>query len=294
MKAWLPLCITMVAPILTRTVIAQQALYAEHKGEYRIVRRVVNSDAYVDDGTGKLVEASTNKLGLADVPQFAPVYIAVRHLKVETHALELINSGAEINREFRFRGEFEAPYPLKNVFVVLALDTDGMGKALFIREVGDLQPRESKPIDITLRLNGRLGEGRYKLHVFTDGLEAFQSEMPPMYIERKLDDIVRRQIKGLTNAAPKPFIGPVPEYPEKLRRAKVTGTAMIRFTISRTGRVLNPEIKSASDPGFGDAALAAARQWRFLPKVQDGIPVQTVAQMPFTFGDHDQAPNGKP
>jgi TonB family protein len=270
----------LAAPLLR----GQNALYAEHNGGARLVRRVVRSDPYVDDGTGKLVLASGDKYGLGPAPEYAPVYVSIRHLKVETRALELMENGAEINREFSFRGEFESPYPLKNVFVVLDMNTEDAGKTLFVREVGNLEPRELRSVEITLRLNQHLGAGHYNLHLFSDGAEVFHSEMPFNLVEHKLDQIVRRRVKGLTDSPPRPFIGPAPEYPEKLRRAKVQGSAMIRFTISPNGRVLDPEVKSASDPAFGEAALAAARQWRFLPKVKGGTPVSSAAQMPFTFG----------
>lgn len=279
----LPGHVLFLALFAVPAVFGQQALYAEHKGGFRMVRRVVRNNPYVDDGTGKLVEASGTKMGLAPVPSFVPVYVSVRHLKVETHALVMMDSGAQINKEFTFRAEFEAPYPLKDVFVVLDLSTDEAGKALFVREVGDLQPHEPLPMNLTLRLNQSLGSGKYQLHVFTEGMEVFHSEMPFNFVERKLDDIVRKQVKGITDAQPKPFVGPAPEYPEKLERSKVKGTAVIRFTISPTGRVLDPTIKTASDPAFGESALTAARQWRFLPKVVAGRPVAAVVDMPFVF-----------
>lgn len=262
---------------------AQNALYAEHKGEFRLVRRVVRSDPYVDDGTGKLVAASGMKFGLAEAPEYAPYYVSIRNLKVMSHALELIGSGAEINREFEFKGDFESGYPLKNVFVVLDMNTEDAGKTIFVREIGDLTPREPEPVHIVVRVSQRLGGGHYRLHLFSDGAEVFHSEMPVNFIEHKLDQTVQRRIKGVTNAPPKPFVGPAPEYPSKLRRAKVAGGATIRFTISPTGRVRDLEIVNATDPAFGESALAAARQWRFLPKIKDGHAMETKAELPFTF-----------
>lgn len=273
----------LLALLAAPAAVGQKALYAEHKGEFRVVRRVVRNNPYVDDGTGKLIEASGTRMGLAPVPSFVPVYVSVRHLKVETHALVLADSGSQINKEFSFRAEFEAPYPLKDVFVVLDLSTEEAGKALFVREVGDLKPHDPLPMNLTVRLNQSLGSGKYNLHVFTEGMEVFHSEMPFSYVERKLDDIVRKQVKGITDAQPKPFVGPAPEYPEKLEKSKAKGTAVIRFTISPTGRVLDPTIKTASDPAFGEAALVAARQWRFLPKIVAGRPVSAMVDMPFIF-----------
>lgn len=273
--------VLLLATTLTR---AQNALYAEHKGEFRLVRRVVRNSPYVDDGSGKLVPADGSKFGLSKVPEYAPFYVSVRDLKVMSRGLELVNSGAEINREFVFKAEFESPYALKNVFVVLDMNSEDAGKLLFVREVGDLEPRDPKPVEIVVRLSQRIGAGKYYLHLFSDGAEVFHSQLPFNLIERKLDEIVRNRIKGVTDAPPQPFVGPAPEYPAKLRRAKVYGTATIRFTIAPNGRVLDPVILSASDPQLGESALVAARQWRFLPKVKNGKPVAAPVNMPFTFG----------
>jgi TonB family protein len=63
----------------------------------------------------------------------------------------------------------------------------------------------------------------------------------------------------------------------------VSGSATIHFTISPNGRVQEPSVKTATSPEFGEAALVAARQWRFLPKVEHGRAVATAAEMPFAF-----------
>jgi TonB family protein len=209
--------------------------------------------------------------------------VSIHRLKVGTRHLELLNSAAELNREFDFSGEFESPYPLRNVFVVLDMSTDDAGNALFVREVGNLQPHEPRQIDLKLALNQKLGPGHYQVHVFTDGAEVFHSEMPFALMEQSLDAMIRRRIEGVEDAPPKPFIGPLPEYPAKLLHDKVSGSATIHFTINPNGRVIDPTIKTASLPEFGDAALVAARQWRFMPKVAQGRPVKTVVDMPFAF-----------
>jgi len=54
-------------------------------------------------------------------------------------------------------------------------------------------------------------------------------------------------------------------------------------TTDRRGAVLDPSVVTATAPEFGEAALAAIRQWRFLPKVKAGRPLETRATMPFDF-----------
>ena len=69
----------------------------------------------------------------------------------------------------------------------------------------------------------------------------------------------------------------------KLLKTNIAGEAVIALTVSPNGRVLDPQIKRATDPAFGEAALAAARLWRFLPKVETGRAVATTVEMPFQF-----------
>ncbi len=262
---------------------AQNALYAVYQGKFHLVRRVDQHVPYVDDGTGQLVATHEGKYTLEHVPEYMPVYVAIRNLQVKTYALELVNSGDEINRTFTFKGDFESPYALNNVFVVLDLQTENAGKGIFVQEIGRLEPRDPRYVSISIPLSQSLGKGKYHVHVFADGAEVFQSQLPFDVIERSLDAMVRRRIAGAPDALPKPFVGPTPEYPPKLKRAKTKGTAVIHFDIGPTGRVRDPVIKSATDAAFGESALAAARQWRFLPRIKGGVAVTSSVDLPFAF-----------
>jgi TonB family protein len=268
---------------LVRCLQAQNVLYAEDGDQYRLVRRVVRNTAYVEDTKGKLVPARGLHYSLRKVEEFAPIYISVRNMRAHSEYLELMESGHAINNNFYYQAEFEAPYPLEDVFLVLDLTTEHMGRVLFVQEIGRMVPRETRSIDVVVPLNDTIGAGKYQLHLFCGGAEVFHSEMPFGKIEHELDKIVARQIKGITDAPPKPFVGPAPEYPAKLKKAKVEGKAIIHFTISPRGRIVDPAVKSATDPAFGESALAAARQWRFLPRIVNGQPVATNVDMPFLF-----------
>jgi TonB family protein len=285
--------VLLTAAAFVRTATAQQALYAEHNGEFQLVRHVYNHTPYVEEN-GKSVPASASKYGFRKVPEYAPFYVAIRHLQVATRQLEVADIGAELNKEFSFRAEFESAYPLENVFVALDLDTEKAGKTLFIQEVGDLAPHVPRSVEMLVPLTSSLGPGQYHVHVFSQGAELFHSEMPFDYIEGQLDIMVAKRVEGKPDGPPQPFIGPAPEYPEKLRRQKVKGNATVRLEITPTGRVRNPTLKSASAPEFGEAALVAARQWRFLPAIKNGVPTAKAVQMPFLFEpDAPHAPDGK-
>jgi TonB family protein len=94
---------------------------------------------------------------------------------------------------------------------------------------------------------------------------------------------VAARIKGIHAAGPKLFFGPPPDYPPALKAANLKGQAMVAIHIGTNGAVANPVVRSASDPAFGDAALAAVQMWRFLPTIKDDHPVETQAVVPFSF-----------
>jgi TonB family protein len=125
--------------------------------------------------------------------------------------------------------------------------------------------------------------GHYEFYLFSGGREVFNSMMPMGEMESALNRMVRQRIKGVDQAAAQPFLCPAPEYPKALFRKKIGGTATVSFVIDTGGAVYGPTVVKASQPEFGEAALAAIRQWRFLPKVKGGYPVETRAEMPFEF-----------
>jgi len=62
-----------------------------------------------------------------------------------------------------------------------------------------------------------------------------------------------------------------PKYPVDAAGRKVLGWVLLEFTVTAAGRVTGPRVLEAQPPGILDqAALAAARLWRFKPKVADG------------------------
>lgn len=83
--------------------------------------------------------------------------------------------------------------------------------------------------------------------------------------------------------APQPLKTPGPEYPAALIDSGRDGTAIISFTVAADGSVQDASVKSADDPAFGEAALAALRQWTFKPATRDGQPVAIKVNQPFKF-----------
>jgi TonB family protein len=78
---------------------------------------------------------------------------------------------------------------------------------------------------------------------------------------------------GELDAALRPLLQVQPVMPTSLRQARAAGSATVDFYVDAQGRVLLPELASASQEDFGWAALTAVNQWRFEPPRRGGQPV---------------------
>jgi len=57
----------------------------------------------------------------------------------------------------------------------------------------------------------------------------------------------------------------LPRYPSELRRAGIAGGATIDLVVDADGKVTSAAVLHASCRDFGDEALCAVREWRFVP-----------------------------
>ncbi len=263
---------------------AQNALYVEHQGKGRLVRAARNNQPCIEI-KGKLQAVPGSRIALRPVADFLPVFVSIHNIDVRSFQLNLMETGQSMNHEMHFAADFVSPYALEHVFLLLDLDSEESGKGYFIYEIGTLQPYKSKALNLTVPLTRPLGQGHYKIHLFSDGAELLHSEIPFAVREAALDRMIARQVEKSSDSNPKPFIGPLPQYPARLKKSKIEGSAVIGVRISTAGAVLDPQIVSATAPEFGEAALAAARLWRFLPAIRKGHAIEIKAQMPFDFKD---------
>lgn len=82
---------------------------------------------------------------------------------------------------------------------------------------------------------------------------------------------------------PEPIKRVQPLYPAELKAAHKSGDALISFIIDIDGSVKNPTIEKASEPAFGEAALAAVSAWTFKPGYKNGTPVPCRLSLPIVF-----------
>lgn len=82
---------------------------------------------------------------------------------------------------------------------------------------------------------------------------------------------------------PKPLSTVAPEHPPQLLEKGEDGHAKVTMRIDATGKVTEVAVVEASNPAFGEAAVAAAGQWTFEPAIRDGAPVAIKVAQEFKF-----------
>ncbi len=75
-----------------------------------------------------------------------------------------------------------------------------------------------------------------------------------------------------------------PQYPPSARMRQIEGWVQMLFTVNADGSVSDPLVVEAEPPAiFDEAAMNAARRWRFRPVVRNGEAIETLAQIRINF-----------
>jgi protein TonB len=73
-----------------------------------------------------------------------------------------------------------------------------------------------------------------------------------------------------------------PVYPVQARQARLTGAVTVEVMINEQGNVSSA--RALSGPmALRDAAVGAARAWKFKPSTLGGVPVPTTTNIIFNF-----------
>jgi periplasmic protein TonB len=73
-----------------------------------------------------------------------------------------------------------------------------------------------------------------------------------------------------------------PSYPPLAKAARVSGAVVVEVTVDESGNVISARALSGH-PLLKDAAVAAARGWKFTPTQLSGVPVKVVGTITFNF-----------
>jgi len=75
-----------------------------------------------------------------------------------------------------------------------------------------------------------------------------------------------------------------PMYPREALRAGITGYVTIRLTVDEEGKVIKHYIIDSKPPKvFDTAVIDAVIKWRFLPRIENGVPQQQVGEVTIEF-----------
>jgi protein TonB len=81
-----------------------------------------------------------------------------------------------------------------------------------------------------------------------------------------------------------PLVRIPPEYPIAAAKMGREGVVLVRFTVTETGSVADPEIMQSDPPGvFDRAAIRAVLKWKYQPQLVNGEPVSVVSYTRFRF-----------
>lgn len=268
--------------VLSGRLSAQEALYAQYKGHARPVVQAHKNTAYVREGD-QLVPVTSPNFAFREGGEFLPTLVTVSKLDVSTRGVEFLEGGGEVNNEFLLRATFTTPYEIPAAYLVLQLHLEGGLRSIFVQEIGDLHAGEPRRLDLSVPLSHPLGEGRYVMHLYSDGRELLHTQQPAEFRERAMDYLVAKRVAGRPDGPPQLLVGPAPEYPRALRKTRPAGKAVVHCLIHKNGTVTDPAVTSSTDPAFAEAALAAVRQWRFIPRIKGGEPVEMAVDVPLNF-----------
>jgi len=83
-----------------------------------------------------------------------------------------------------------------------------------------------------------------------------------------------------------------PAYPAIAKAASAKGAVQVQITVNESGEVIGARVINGH-PLFRDAALQAAKQWRFKPTQLSGVPVKTLGVLTFNFDPDKNATSGE-
>jgi TonB family protein len=276
----------LCALVLLPAVRAQCSFVVLEHGKPQLVRAVRYEAPQI--GLGATLQSARGlPRALAKAPIYGPGYLQVRNVQVRSWHLELVGTATRLNYELEIKADVTPDRDLNNCFLVLELDV-GKEKGLVFAEMPNLRAGHEEHLGYRFPVVQGIEEGRYHIHFFSDGPELLTSQMPPTYVEaqkRKTEEFLLRDQPDRTVTVAHAL---APAYPPDLQPAGSAGSATVRCHIDRGGKLVDASLVTASHRAFGEAALAAVRQWQFGPAVRNHHYTDATVDIPFEFPPPDR------
>lgn len=81
-----------------------------------------------------------------------------------------------------------------------------------------------------------------------------------------------------------PLVRVPPEYPARAMASEIEGFVILRFTVTETGAVADPEIIQSVPPGvFDREARRAVLRWKYQPQLVNGKPAAVITYTKINF-----------
>ena len=113
---------------------------------------------------------------------------------------------------------------------------------------------------------------------------AYDSPSPGCATAYANADLVRIDPRRLFAQA---VLGPAPQFPPVAVKVRIRGVVSVEVVVSESGDVLCTR-NTRLPFGLSDAAVEAARRWKFRPFTVNGRPVKAVGEILFHFQDVDE------
>lgn len=95
------------------------------------------------------------------------------------------------------------------------------------------------------------------------------------------NDTVYEIGNGVTS--PKGVYMPNPEYSDKARKKKISGTVLVAMVVMPDGKVRDVTVTKSLEKSLDEQAIAAVKTWTFEPATKDGKPVAVHVRAEVSF-----------
>ncbi len=127
---------------------------------------------------------------------------------------------------------------------------------------------------VASKINGILGEVKDCQGAVPAGVKNMQLALAARTNVKNVSGSSRVRPAAPVNRDFRQIVGAPASYPRRAIRRGIEGVVQVRFTITKTGDVVNPEIIKAEPEGwFEKSVLAAVKKYKFQPRVVNGQPV---------------------